>query len=151
MVSGASGFRAAVAAVAIFAVLVMSSQGHPKKSLCSDCPSLCSANCTAVIAEKCSNECSYQYDCDQCKAQVLQSCCKSFCSHFSDGTGSFSCCPNGTSSVTCSCEYCDSPVQNSCTSACSPLTCMACTDGIGQQCIPPCMSDCNDHCVKKDG
>ncbi|CAL4980357.1 unnamed protein product [Urochloa decumbens] len=148
MVSGAAGLRAA-AAVAVFAVLVMSSQGHPrKKPLCSDCPSLCNTNCTAEIAQKCINECSFQYGCDQCRSQVLQSCCRNFCSN-SNGTSSLSCCPNGTSSVTC-CDNCDSVVINNCASPCSDLSCMACQNGIGQQCRESCMSACNGNCVNKD-
>ncbi|CAL4992177.1 unnamed protein product [Urochloa decumbens] len=149
MALGAAGLRAA-AAIAVFTVLVMSSQGHPRtKPLCSDCSSLCNTNCTAEIAEKCINECSFQGACDQCESQVLQSCCQNFCSS-SDGTSSFSCCPNGTSSVTCNCGNCNSAAQSSCTSPCSELSCMSCQFGIGQQCRDSCMSACKENCVNYD-
>ncbi|OEL20240.1 hypothetical protein BAE44_0018741 [Dichanthelium oligosanthes] len=159
MVSGAAGLKAA-AAVAVFAVLVMSSQGHhPKRwPLCSDCQSQCSTNCSATVAAECSSDCSPpQASCDSCKSQVLQGCCQDFCKS-SSGTGSNSCCPNdciGGSCVTCSCDNCTTTVQNNCAPACNlheddQLRCQACRNGAAQQCFPSCLSACNDHCVKKD-
>ncbi|KAF8700102.1 hypothetical protein HU200_034465 [Digitaria exilis] len=130
MVSGAVGLKTPVA-IAVLAMLFMSSQGHPRtKPLCSDCQPQCNTNCTAIAA-------------------VGQACCQKFCGG-SDGTSSFSCCPNGTSSVTCSCDSCKSDIQNSCTSPCSDLRCMACRDGFGKQCNQSCLDDCNNNCVKKN-
>ncbi|KAG2562946.1 hypothetical protein PVAP13_8KG305100 [Panicum virgatum] len=153
MVSGSAASLKVAVAVAVFTVLVMSSQGHPrKKPLCSDCGSLCNANCTAMVTETCRNECNFQFACDQCKSQVRQACCQNFCSS-SNGTSIYSCCPNGcvdSDCATCSCDYCDTGVENSCTSPCSDRYCRLCTWGIEQQCLPSCISDCNNNCVKKD-
>ena len=152
MVSGAAGLRATVV-IAIFAVLVMSSLGHPRnKPLCSDCSSLCNTNCAAMVMANCSNECNYQFSCQQCQSQVRQACCKNFCSS-SDGTSSYSCCPNNCvdgDCSTCNCDNCNAAIQNSCISACSDRYCRACQFGISQQCMSSCLTDCNDHCVKKD-
>ncbi|PUZ45352.1 hypothetical protein GQ55_8G215900 [Panicum hallii var. hallii] len=158
MVSSAAGLKAATA-VAIFAVLVMSSQGHPRtKPLCSDCPSLCNTNCSAVIAATCNSTCSPPVaECDRCKSQVLQGCCQDFCSS-SHGTSSYSCCPSdciGGNCTTCSCDSCNAALQDRCTFACSMhasdlARCEGCKNGVGQQCYSPCISACNDHCVKKD-
>ncbi|CAL4983776.1 unnamed protein product [Urochloa decumbens] len=150
----AAGLKAA-AAFAVFAVLVVSSQGHPRtKPLCSDCQSLCDANCTAMVIASCTEECNFQAGCDSCKSQVLQFCCQSFCSSSNDTSTVSSCCPSDCisgSCVSCSCDNCDTAAQNSCRSACSDLRCRACQNAVGQQCnISGCVADCNDHCVKKD-
>ncbi|RCV38781.1 hypothetical protein SETIT_8G169600v2 [Setaria italica] len=126
MVSGAVGLKAAVA-VAVLAVLLMSSQGHPRKK---DCASQCYNNCTAIAA-------------------VLQACCQNVCSS-NGATSSLSCCPNGTSSVTCNCDNCNIAVQNVCATTCSNLRCEACKDRITKECNESCIGACNDHCVKKD-
>ena len=152
MVSSASatGLMAA-AALAVFAVLVMSSQGLPrKKPLCSDCSSLCNTSCTAIAAANCSSYCS-TFPWEQCKSQVLQACCQSVCSS-STGTSNISCCPSdcmGGDCQTCSCDNCNTAVQNVCSDA-SNLRCQSSQNGIGQDCLSPCISDCNDHCTKKD-
>ncbi|PVH34447.1 hypothetical protein PAHAL_8G219900 [Panicum hallii] len=131
----------------------MFSQGHPRnKPLCSDCSSLCNTNCTAMVNANCSNECSFQFSCQQCQSQVRQACCQDFCSR-SDGTSSYSCCPNNCvdgDCSTCTCDNCNAAIQNSCTSACSDRYCRACQSGVAQQCMSSCLSDCNDHCVKKN-
>ncbi|CAL4992180.1 unnamed protein product [Urochloa decumbens] len=159
MVSGAAGLRAA-AAIAVFTVLVMSSQGHPRtKPLCSDCPSLCGANCSAVVAAECNSTCSPRVaECDSCKSQVLQGCCQNFCSNSNDTSTISTCCPSDCISgncVACSCETCTTAVQNSCAWPCgwhaSDISrCQSCEQGVGQQCYTSCIGACNDHCVKKD-
>ncbi|XP_062201514.1 uncharacterized protein LOC133904053 [Phragmites australis] len=133
MASGAAALNAA-AAVAVFAVLVMSSQGHPKTGpLCSDCVSLCSTNCTAYIASSCREQCDTPSGCQDCKNQVLWGC--------------QDCCSKGT----CSCD-CNSTIVNACRLACSPryASCQSCRSGITQTCYSTCNSDCNNNCVKKD-
>ncbi|KAG2558493.1 hypothetical protein PVAP13_8NG270200 [Panicum virgatum] len=158
MVSGAAGLKA-TAAIAVFAMLVMSSQGHPRtKVLCSNCPLLCGTNCSAVVEANCNSTCSPPVaECDRCKSQVLQGCCQNFCSS-SNGNSSYSCCPNDCisgSCTTCSCDNCITTVQTNCAFPCSMhasdiLRCEACRNGVGQQCYTSCISACNDHCVKKD-
>ncbi|KAG2562944.1 hypothetical protein PVAP13_8KG268400 [Panicum virgatum] len=152
-----SSLKAALMAVAVFAMLVMSSQGHPKKPLCSDCLSLCNANCTPVVDARCSYDCSPPVaQCDSCKSQILPQCCLDFCSG-SNGNSSYSCCPDDCISgncTTCSCDNCITAVQTSCAFPCSMhasdiLRCQNCRSGAAQQCYTPCMSACNDHCVKK--
>ncbi|RCV38779.1 hypothetical protein SETIT_8G169400v2 [Setaria italica] len=159
MVSGAAGFRAA-AAIAVLAVLVMSSQGHPsKKPLCSDCPSLCNTNCSAVVAAACAVDCSPPVgQCEGCKSQVLRGCCQSFCSSSNDTSTVSSCCPSDCISGdcgTCSCDNCSAAVQNNCAWPCSMhasdmMRCNACRYGAAEQCATSCISACDDHCVKKD-
>ncbi|CAL4992198.1 unnamed protein product [Urochloa decumbens] len=169
MASGASGLQAAAAAaIAVFAALVMSSQGHPRtKPLCSDCPSLCVAtpNCTAFVAEACNSSCSLPPgQCEGCEASALKACCQSFCSNSNDTSTVSSCCPSdcitisGSSSncTSCSCGFCSAAaVQNSCSWPCTMHTsdmmrCNACKSGAGQQCATDCVSACNNNCVKND-
>ncbi|CAL4987142.1 unnamed protein product [Urochloa decumbens] len=142
MVSDSGGLRAA-AAIAVFAVLVMSSQGHPRtKPLCSDCPSLCGANCSAVVAAECNSTCSPRVaECDSCKSQVLRGCCQSFCSNSNDTSTISTCCPSDCISGNCAaCSWHASDISR----------CQACQQGVGQQCYTSCIGACNDHCVKKD-
>ncbi|CAO2144585.1 unnamed protein product [Urochloa humidicola] len=162
MASGAAGLRAAAAIAAVFAVLVMSSQGHPRtKPLCSDCQSLCNTNCTAFVAEACNSSCSLPPgQCEGCESSVLKACCQSFCSSSNDTSTVSSCCPSacisGGNCTSCSCEFCSAAVvQNSCSVPCSMhasdmMRCNACKAGAGQYCNESCMSACNDNCVKID-
>ncbi|CAO2142189.1 unnamed protein product [Urochloa humidicola] len=159
MVSGAAGLRA-TAAIAVSALLVMSSQGHPRsKPLCSDCPSLCNTNCSAFVAKECNSTCTPNMaECDRCKSLVLQGCCQSFCSTSNDTSTISSCCPSDCISgncTACSCETCTTAVQNSCSWPCSwhasdMLRCEGCQRGAGEQCCTSCISACNDNCVKID-
>ncbi|CAL4980356.1 unnamed protein product [Urochloa decumbens] len=159
MVSGAAGLRAA-AAIAVFAVLVMSSQGHPRtKPLCSDCPTLCGANCSAEVAKECNSTCSINVaQCEACKSQVIQACCQSFCSSSNDTSTVSSCCPSACISgncTACSCNTCTTAVDNSCAFPCTMhasdiLRCQSCQQGVGQQCSISCLSACNANCVDKD-
>ncbi|TVU46550.1 hypothetical protein EJB05_06091, partial [Eragrostis curvula] len=159
MVSGAAGLRAA-ADVVVLAMLVLSSQGHPtKKPLCSDCPSLCSTNCSAFIDAASNGTCSPPIEpCNSCKSQVLRGCCQDFCSSGNETNSISSCCPSDCISgdfATCSCDNCKTKVEQTCGwAACGMhasdrMRCDNCKMGAAQACFPSCNSACNDNCVKK--
>ncbi|KXG21458.1 uncharacterized protein LOC110430620 [Sorghum bicolor] len=122
------------AAVAVFAIMVLSSLGHPETGpLCSDCGLLCTMNCTTEIATKCRSYCENpsagrQY----CQRQVFQACTLSFCC-------------NGNCS-----RDCDLEAQNGCHVHDTTIDCQSCRGGVLQYCIPTCNSNCNSTCVKKD-
>jgi hypothetical protein len=150
MASTAAALRA-VAAVAVFAMLVMSCRGHPKTGpLCSDCASLCYTNCSAVAAAECGSDCNTPPGCDGCKTTVVQY-CQDCCN--SNGTSTYSCCDNGCigDCGTCGCTSCD-VVLIKCRSACNPnySGCQACSDAVRHQCETSCNTACNENCVKKE-
>ena len=152
MASRAAVLIKAAATVAVFALLAMSSHGHPKTGpLCRDCSSQCDTNCSAIVAANCSSYCNPPPGCDGCKTLVLQM-CQDCCN--SNGTSTLSCCKNDCigDCGTCGCTSCDIAVQNSCMFACKPnySACYACTNAVRQQCLTSCNSDCNDNCVKKE-
>nr|CAB3497081.1 unnamed protein product [Digitaria exilis] len=121
--SGGAAALNAMAAIAIFAVLVMSSQGHPKKPLCSDCPELCRANCSAQLSAALPAECVSSCDqtpppqCAVCKSQLLQE-CQDCCGN---ATRTGACCTGGCvgdgCGDTCGCD-CSSYAGNACMYAC---------------------------------
>ncbi|XP_062201449.1 uncharacterized protein LOC133903967 [Phragmites australis] len=150
MASGAAAAFKAAAVVSVFAVLALSSHGHPKTGpLCSQCASQCNTNCTASAAANCNSYCSAPSGCQSCIDQVLQG-CQNCCNN---STSSSDCCGNGCAGdcVTCGCD-CNSIVGIRCAPACKPnyLACQACKNAVGQQCHTSCNSACNDNCVKKD-
>ncbi|KAG0517210.1 hypothetical protein BDA96_09G069000 [Sorghum bicolor] len=130
MASGA----AATAAVAVFAILVLSSLGRPETGpLCSDCALLCTVNCTTQIDTTCRSYCENPLAARQsCEKQVFQACTVS------------SCC-NGNCSRDCisvAKDACQFVHDNS-------IDCESCRGGILQSCPLACNSDCNSTCVKK--
>ncbi|AQK84636.1 uncharacterized protein LOC100278974 precursor [Zea mays] len=131
MASGAG----AAAAVAVFAIMVLSSLGHPRTGpLCSDCGSMCTANCTGEVATSCRSYCENPLAARQsCERQVLQACTVSFC-----------CYGNCT-------RDCNLEAHNACQSVHdTTIDCQSCTGGIFQSCFPACNSNCNSTCVNKE-
>ncbi|OEL19906.1 hypothetical protein BAE44_0019076 [Dichanthelium oligosanthes] len=154
MASGAAALKAA-AAVAVFAMLVMSSQGHPKTGpLCSDCASQCSTNCSAITAANCSSACSGNYppECYSCLDRVYNA-YENCCSNDTINSG-LSCCDNGCFGDCITCGPCD--VNGLLTVRCMGVcqldnsACQACKDAATKQCNTDCNSACSKICVKKD-
>jgi hypothetical protein len=154
MASSAAALKTAAATVAVFAVLVISSQGNPRTGPpCSSCGSQCNSTCGTVTATNCSSACGYPPECYNCLDRVYN--------------GYESCCGNATINSGVSC--CDNGCLGDCYEKCGPCdvnglmtvrcrdvcklnstACEACEETVSRQCNASCNKDCSKTCVKKD-
>ena len=149
--SGAAALKAA-AFVAVFAMLVMSSQGNPRTGpLCSNCASQCSTQCGTITATNCSSACGYPPECYSCLDRVYngyEDCCSN-----ATINSSLSSCDNGCFGDCVTCAPCDvnGLMTVRCMDVCklNKTACQACEDTVSQQCNASCNKDCSKTCVKK--
>ncbi|CAN6217380.1 unnamed protein product [Urochloa humidicola] len=153
MASGAAALKAAAATVAIFAMLVMSSQGDPRTwPPCSYCGFQCNITCGTVAATNCSSVCSYTPECYTC----LHLAWTGYGECFSNETiyNSVSCCDNGCYGNYMTCGPCDikSVIRARCVDVCNfdNSACETCKDAVSQQCNTACSRDCSKTCLKND-
>ncbi|KAI5003924.1 hypothetical protein ZWY2020_031167 [Hordeum vulgare] len=135
MAPAAAGGASLLAAVAVFSMLIMSSQGNPRP-LCSDCEPQCRTNCTAEVETTCREYCTRGGGPrESCRSSIFERCTAN-----GDCSGS-----NGTS--TCDCN---TMAENTCLSVTDgTLQCRPCMSNIYDQCFHPCTNDCNNRCKKK--
>ncbi|CAL5081041.1 unnamed protein product [Urochloa decumbens] len=153
MASGAAALKAA-AAIAVFSMLVMSSQGDPKTGPpCSYCEFQCNITSGTVAATNCSSACSYNPECYTCLHLAITA----YGECFSNETiyNSVSCCANGCYGSYMTCGPCDfrTVLRACCMDVCNfnNSTCETCKDAVpSSTCNTDCSRDCSKTCVKND-
>ncbi|CAN6217379.1 unnamed protein product [Urochloa humidicola] len=151
MASGSAALKVAAAAVAVFAILVMSSQGNPRMGPpCSSCASQCNTTCGFITAQNCSRACDYPPECISCLdgvASAHDNCCSNATIY-----STISCCDNGCVGDCVTCSPCDlnGLLTVRCLDVCqlNNSACQACKDAVSQQCNTGCNKDCSKTCVK---